>query len=460
MAAENSGSSTKAVSVLKWVLATATVVALFGYHLVLDYHYRLNSDEFACMSYASQGIPGFGYALRFYLEREGNFLCMIIQGLAMRALAVGVPPYLILFGLKLTLWASVLFAVRTVFQVLGRGMDAAVSVFAASVIMITLYLITSNRPEIWHWAMGSVVYLVPQALVLLAASFMLQKKWAWAMVPLALLMHSRATYAVLFYGAVTLIMALLYHRYKERGWRFATMNLILLVVLLIYVFAPGNTNRLSEESVSTGFMLNQFKRDLTNIFVSFNLAKTDRLALGLLALVPLLPILQIRPRGAQWLLPGLLYVAFVLAHSVVFVAATGYAAWTRVLSMHSLLFLVTATFYAYFLYSGLKNSPRRNLLLATTATALLIAYFFKDFPSDLQKGRTFSTAYDRQWDRIFSYQGTASDTLFLEPLPDSGPLCYFQFSEDPAYWINSDFREAYGIEFEIALKVDGDGKTD
>lgn len=452
--AETPESNTKTTGAITWTLAIATTAALFGYHLALDYYYRLNSDEFACMSYASQGIPGLGYALRFYLEREGNFLSMIIQGLAMRSLAVGIPPYLILLGLKLTLWSTVLFTVRTVFRLFGRRIEMAQAALASSVVMVTLYLISSNRPEIWHWAMGSVVYLVPQMLVLLSAAFLLRKKWAWAMVPLALLMHSRATYAVLFYGAVTLLMGYFAVQDKKQRWRYMTMNLFLLAVLCIYVFAPGNANRMSEEAVSTGFMLNQFKRDLTNVFVSFNLAKADRLALGMLAFIPLLPKLQMRLGRRQLLIPALLYVAFVLAHSVVFVVATGYAAWTRVLSMHSLLFLVTACFYSYVFYSMLKDSPRRNALMATAAGVLLGAYLFKDFPADLQKVQNYSAAYDRQWDRIFSYTGSSSDTLFLEPLPDSGPLCYFQFSEDPSYWINSDFRKAYGIEFEIALKVD------
>lgn len=441
-------------SLLVLLLAFASTVAFFGYHVSLDQHYRLNSDEFACMSYAKDGIPGIGYAWRFYMHREGNFLCMVVQGLCMLALAKGLPSWILLLFIKAILWLAVFWLYKSVFNVLKAPIRYRLNVLATTATVTTLYLISSNKPEIWHWAMGTVVYLPPIIFVLFAATLLLRNQLLLAFIPMAFIMQSRATYAVLFYGVITLFFAYRYYSTRKGGTKYLLIDLALLILLLVYVFAPGNDSRLQHDFFGTSFLLNQFKRDLITVFVSFNIVKMDRLAIGLLAIVPFLPKTNVKIARNLLALPGVLYVFFVIGHAALFVVATGFSAWTRVFSMHSFLFLAVSIFYGHYLVDRFRSSNALREAVGLLGIAMLFATLFWNFRTDLYTAREFSMAYDAEWEAIFTFEGTASDTLYLRPLPDSGVLCYFEFNENPSYWINSDFKKAYGLEFQVALKED------
>ncbi len=432
------------------VLSVLSTASFFVYHLLLDQHYRLNADEYACMSYAKNGILGIGYAWRFYLTREGNFLSFLLQGVGMHALAHGFPPILFFFTLKCGLWLAIYWFFHTLFSQLGLLFDVASKITVASVFITCLYLISSNQSEIWHWAIGSMAYVLPIIFVLLSATFILRDQVYAALLPLAFLMQSRATYAVLFFAAVLLYFAYDYTINRARAKRNLSLSLVLLCLLLIYVFAPGNSARLPQVHFSSSFLMGQFFRELKNVFVSFNFAKLDRVAMGLLVMIPLLPKTPYSMNKRWVIIPGLLYLLFVLAHAGLFVLATGYAAWTRVLSMHSFLFLALCIFYAHFLYYRTNFAPRINLILSLFAFLILTANLYRKLPENLKKAETFSAAYDRQWERIFAYKGGETDTLILNIMPDPGVPCYFPFGEEPSYWINADFCKAYHLDFKIA----------
>ena len=55
-------------------------------------------------------------------------------------------------------------------------------------------------------------------------------------------------------------------------------------------------------------------------------------------------------------------------------------------------------------------------------------------------------------EEIFNFEGTATDTLFIDALPDAGILHYWEFSEDASFCVNDDFRMRYDVEFQVALK--------
>ena len=433
------------------ILAVFSTAAFFAYHIMLDQHYRLNSDEFACLSYAKDGIPGIGYAWRFYMHREGNFLCMALQGLCMLALAKGLPPWIFLLFIKASLWLAILWFYKSVFNVLKAPILDHLNVLATTATIITLYLISSNRPEIWHWAMGTVAYVPPVIFVLLAATLLVRNQLLLAFIPMAFIMQSRATYAVLFYGAITLLFAYRYYTTRQGGSKYLLINIGLLILLLAYMFAPGNSNRLPEDQFGIFFLLNQFKRDLITVFISFNLAKLDRVAIGLLAIVPFLPKINVRIARNLLVLPALLYGLFVIGHAALFVVATGYSAWTRVYSMHTFLFLAALIFYGHYFFGGFRPYGAFRKAAGPVGISLLFIALFWNFRTDLGKAQEFSRAYDAEWKSIFAYKGSGSDTLYLKPLPDPEVLCYFEFDENPGHWINSDFKEAYGLEFHVAL---------
>jgi len=445
---------------LKQVLAGLSTLAFFIYHLTVDFYYRPNADDFAGMYYASNGLPGLGYAVRFYFEWEGPFLSMIVQGLWMRLLYLGVPGIIILGSIKVMLFVSSVYMTEGVIEWISGKKDWALAVIGGAAITTTMYLISSEQSEIWHWVMGSVVYLHPLLFLQVAIGLLLRGKFYHAILPLAYIMESRATYAVLFFGLITLITIWAWVKNLEWKKRALLMEAILLVSLLIYILAPGNSKRVSQGGFDMEHYLYEYFKEIRNLFLSFNLAKTDRLLMGLMMLVPLLPNLnsqrfQTIKKGIA--LPGLAYVSFVFAHGVVFVLATGYAAWFRVYSMHTFLFIICALFYAYLGYQFFVKERLHARIISTIPIigfVLMCFSLYKNFPDYITKGKAYSEAYDVRCDKIFSYQGLESDTLRIAKMPDSGVLYYWEFSENPKHWINKDFRTRYDIPFYVALEAE------
>lgn len=441
------------------ILALISSIGFILFHLLVDSHYRPNADDFAGMYYASKGLPGIGYATRFYLEWEGPYLSMIVQGLWMRALYDGVSGGLIITLIKLMLLLSSIFAYSGLQKLLNGKANYSNATIAASVTVMVLYLISSSKEDIWHWVMGTVVYVHPQIALMLTLGFLFRKKFVLALLPLAYIMQSRATYAVLFLGLVSLITAYSFITKKEWSTNAIFANIFLLGCFCVYLFAPGNANRMSSNDFDFAHYLYEYKKEIKNVIVSYNIAKLDRVVLGVLAIIPLLPVktTPFKKNKVWWFtLPMLAYVGFILVHGLVFVYATGYGAWPRVFSMHSLLFFILCCFYGFLMFT--EFVPRRvkqriiNVVPAL-AVGLVMFFTYKPFVSQLQQGKKFSEAYDARTERINSYEpNNASDTLFLKPLPDSGVLHFWDLSEDPSFWINDDFRMRYQIEYEIALR--------
>jgi len=443
---------------LKPILAVATTIAFVVFHAMTDWSYRPNADDFAGMYFASRGLPGIGYATRFYMEFEGPFLSMIVQGLWMRALYIGVHGGIIISVIKMLLLLSAVYMYDGLIQLLVGKKDRWLALLSGSITAITLYLITSAVDEIWHWVMGTVVYIHPIIFLQIALGLLFRKKFVWAILPLAYLMQSRATYAILLYGLISCVT--IYAWVAKTDWRkgITGANMILLACLLIYLFAPGNARRVSTEVFDLSHYLYEYRREIKNVLLSFNLAKMDRMMLGLLAFIPLLPIVDTtRLKASKWLLliPGIAYLMFVFAHGVLFVYATGYAAWNRVFSVHSFLFFSVVAFYCYMLLGWLRSRWKIEKALPVVsgvATALLVLKLYTPLTGQLKAGKAFSEAYDQRHTVIMSFNGTEADTLFVKPLPQPGVLHFRDLSEDAGYWVNDDFRMRYDIPFQIALE--------
>lgn len=443
---------------LKTILAIGSALGFVVFHLLVDSHYRPSADDFAGMYYASQGLPGLGYASRFYMEWEGPFMSMIVQGLWMRALFVGVPGGLIISCIKIMLLLSSTYMFSGVVQLISGKKDLAGSVLIASTFVTLLYIISSAQDEVWHWVMGTVVYTHPVIALQIGIGLLCRKKFLWAILPFAYIMQSRATYAVLFYGLSFLIVV--YAWVKNLSWKkqITVANIFLLLCFLIYLLAPGNANRMSPEGFDFAHYIHEYRREVQNILISFNLAKMDRILIALLVIVPVLPVTTMfrdKPLKLWYLLPLLAYLLFVFAHGVLFVYATGYAAWNRVFAMHTFLFVLVCGFYFYVAYTrmvsdSIKEKARHYIV--PLALAFLMFKLYQPLANQLQQGKAFSEAYDERSERIFNFEGTESDTLFIQRLPKPGVLHYWEFSEDASYWVNDDFRMRYDVEFQVALK--------
>lgn len=443
---------------LNTILAIGSTLSFVIFHALVDSNYRPNADDFSGMYYASKGLPGLGYAIRFYLEWEGPFMSMIVQGLWMRALYLGVPGGVIISIIKGLLLLSSTYMYGGIIQYLTGKKDLWLALFSGAATTMTLYLITSAPDEIWHWVMGSVVYLHPLIFLQIAVGLLFRKKFMWSILPLAYMMQSRATYAILLYGFFSCVT--IYGWIVKADWRkrITAANVLLLACLLIYLVAPGNEKRINTEVFDFPHYLYEYRKEIRNLFISFNLAKSDRLILGLLAFVPLLPASGwSRKLSDKWilLLPGSAYLIFVFSHALLFVYATGYGAWSRVFSLHSFLFMMTGMFYCYVIFDYWVRPCRKLHRLARifsgVATVLLVIKLYVPIKEELRCGRVFCEAYDYRHGIITSFEGSNNDTLYVGPLPESGVLYFSDFSEDASNWINRDFRRAYKIPFQIRL---------
>ncbi len=443
---------------LKTILAIGSALGFVVFHVLVDSHYRPNADDFAGMYYASQGLPGIGYASRFYMEWEGPFLSMIVQGLWMRALYIGVLGGLIISCIKVMLLLSSVYMFGGITQALSGKKNMTDSVLLGSTFVTVLYLISSAQDEIWHWVMGTVVYTHPIIALQIGMGLLCRKKFIWAILPFAYIMQSRATYAVLFYGLTTLLVVYAWSQNTSWKKQITMANVFLLLCFLIYLFAPGNANRMSPEGFDMAHYIHEYQREIKNILISFNLAKLDRVFIGLLVMIPVLPVaafVREKPLKAWYLLPGVAYLLFVLAHGVLFVYATGYAAWHRVFAMHTFLFFVVCLFYAYIAYNKWVSASIKEMtarFVMPLALAFLVFKLYNPLSQQLKLGKEFSEAYDIRSEKIFAFEGATADTLFIQKLPDSGVLHYWEFSVDASGWINDDFRMRYDIPFQVALK--------
>lgn len=431
-------------------------VAAFAYHILLDQFYCLSADDFAGIDHASKGIPGIGYAWRFYMEWEGPFLSQVIQGLIMRAVAIGLPPVAMLFLVKLCVFGSSVTLLGSINKRWRMGWTGIQVTQSALAFFVTLYLISPSKPEIWHWLIGTV-YLTPIIFLQLGIAAVIEGRFFLAIVPLAFVMQSRATYALLIFAALVFgVFISVLQRTNDRG-KWLWMTLTLFLFLVAYLIAPGNYVRMTEHGKSISFMFSQFKMGLLNLLVSYNVAKIDRVLFGLMAGLPALLLgAKIPIPKNRWLLlvPLVGYIGFVVAHEALFVYVTGYQEWTRVLSLHSFLFLVMAWLYIGWAGFTLPHYVRELLWPASVLGLIGIMWFlYGDFGSEFNEARKLKVQNQERLAEVMSHQ-EKRDTLYVQEIDYRGVLYFEDLSEDPEYWINQDFTKAYRLEFKVATKND------
>lgn len=424
------------------------------YHIGLDRFYCLNADDFVGVDYASEGVPGFSYAWMFYFVWEGPFLSHIIQGLLMASVAAGMPPFVGLLVVKIAIVFSSMILLQALSARFNFEWSRQETWLAALIFNLCLYLISPEQSQIWHWLIGTV-YLVPLIFLQLGAAALLSNRIWLAILPLAFVMQSRATYAVLIFGFIVLLAALNYWKKADNRKQWIVLSVFLLFFLAIYLVAPGNYVRMSEHGHAPKFLFQQFKSGLQNLFISYNIAKMDRVLLGLIAALPLIGASVSIPRpkkGWIWAIPAVFYGGFAIAHEALFVFVTGYSEWERVLSMHSFLFLITVSVYAFW-FLGLVNKQWQVRVWPFSIIGILGLSFhlFKGFGIELQAGQQLKSAYDNRMETILAHK-EMGDTLYIEPMNYEGILYFEDFSEDPDHWINRDFEKAYDLEFKVAIK--------
>lgn len=437
------------------ILSILLAVAFLGYFWLLERNYCLSADDFAGIYYSSKGIPGFTFAWHFYWIWEGPFLSHVIHGLLMRLVVIGVKPLFVLLSVKCALVVSVNVLLMVISKRFALNWNRYQTLFASIVFVLTLYLISPQQTEIWHWLTG-MLYLYPLIFLVLGMAAIVHGRLLFAVIPLSVVMQSRATYALLVFGLIALISGLNFLFGHENRKRWLLMTALLLVFLTAYLLAPGNYMRMTAHGNSVSFMMSQFKIGLHNLFISYNLAKMDRIFLASLAAFPVLASgvqLPMPKKGWRWVIPMVLYLGFAVAHEFIFVYVTGFREWSRVLSLHALLFLTVAFVYGLWFYSMIPGRIRTKLIpLAVLGALGLCIKLFSGFGQQLYSAVKLKKDYETRMVRVLSY--AELDTLNVEPMNYQGALYFEDLSENPEHWINQDFTKAYGLEFKVATKND------
>ncbi|MCF8275490.1 MAG: hypothetical protein K9J17_02055 [Flavobacteriales bacterium] len=445
---------------LKEGVFLAVFTLLFGttfllYHLGLDQYYCLSADDFAGIDNSIHGIPGLSHAWHFYWNWEGPFLSHFINGLILWTVSFGAAPMIVFMLVKLALLGSTALLIRSVFIRFQCSLSWSKSWLVAITFNIILYLISPNKSEIWHWLTGTL-YLVPLICLQLGAAAIMRDKLLLSVVPFAVVMQSKVTYAVLVFGFLVLLTALTWILNSDNRKRALFCLTALFLFLAAYIVAPGNYVRLTDHGKSNEELLWQFIIGLYNLFISFNLAKLDRVILGLLIGIPILGTKTklLRPsKFWYWLVPVFLYLGFSVMHEVLFVSITGCREWTRVLSLHSYLFLVMVFVYGVWLFGLIPEKWQLKIWPASVIGVVgMCLHLFNGHHVQLQMGEELKSNYDSRMATIMKHE-EIGDTLYVEPMNYEGVLYFQDFSEDPGNWINKDFTKAHEIDFEIALKA-------
>jgi len=338
-------------SLLVSLLGGSLLLAFVIFQYSIDCNYRLSADDFSGVDYAKDGIPGLGYAWKSYWGWEGTFLNKVLQGLSMWFIGLGVPIGIVLGSIKLAIAGSNYVLLGALNKKFNLDWSKSDRLLAASVFIITLYLISPDQSELWHWAIGtSSSYMFSLSFLQLAAALILSDRVLWALIPLSFVAQSRATYAPLVFGLLFIISVWTCKRGDKKCKQWALLSVGFLIFMALYFIAPGNYVRLGSPSYEFDQWLYEYWKGVRNLFVTYNLSKVDTILLSLLVIIP--AVLD-REAGLQpikkWVyaIPLILYGIFGIGHELLFVTLTGYCEWTRVLSLHVFLFYSMVLIYGF-----------------------------------------------------------------------------------------------------------------
>jgi hypothetical protein len=287
----------------------------------------------------------------------------------------------------------------------------------------------------------------------LAAALIISEKVLWSLIPLSFVAQSRATYAPLVFGLLFIISVWTYKKGDKNHKQWLLLSAGFLVFMILYFIAPGNYVRLGSPSYEFDQWHYEYWKGLKNLFISYNLAKVDTIALSLLVIVPAVldSGAKLRP-DKKWVyaVPVLLYGIFGVGHELLFVTLTGYCEWTRVLSLHVFLFYCMVLIYGFWLLSGVAIKVGKfNILTGTVASFALVMSLYDGYPNKVEKAEIFADEYDHRLEEILAFSGGEGDTLVVKPIAYSGILYFADLPTEADHWHNHDFKQAYNLKFEV-----------
>lgn len=462
-----------------FIAITLLGISFIGFYLLMAWHNRPAGDDimyihklyefgwFNSWQNFSFNVRWSGYLLfdtifiwggDFATLRYNIFIFHIISlALAIysfRALAVAVMGYLQLPKLsKLKSWAM------------------------GALITILCFFATSQHIEVWFWIIAMTVYLWGTLLAVLGTALLIESK-SGIKTYLGLVLCFGFVGGTMEHFVLLLLFAFglfVLWQIRKNGWVYLSSPLArkllvaavaMAVVFFLSIVGDGVTQRLEfEESFSTVVRSNHssihsFTHEISRLWHYFAQPKT---LVFLLLLIPFVFWGKIWHTKSNVLaklsrtkpLRFAIFTVVILAITCVFCFVPmyiifGYLGPARAWLPIDLTILFLGITWA--VYMGARLNVSTKLAAYTVTTSVIIGlsaisyYAIKQYPVVAH----YSQAYDEQIESLSVIQSCYGQTVFVNPLPDSGTLIRLKISPDSSHILNRGYAYLVGIDCDVA----------
>jgi hypothetical protein len=434
---------------LSIVFRIAFISLTVFYFLFIAYYSRLSADDYSSLGLVKEyGV--FGSVWHLYMHWEAPPLGILFFetityffGFSHNLLLYTLFSLVFYYFVMSYFWVSV-------YKSLQLKIDYVNIFFLSAVILSAFYFATPDIGMIWHWRIGNVGYVLMPLFLIMGLALLIRKKEYLSLFPFMMFMHSRITWVIIF--LCIYFVAIFFIKVTETRKKHIILFVVLSIVALIYVVGPGNYVR------HHGYMAHQhaplllvFTHFLTRLYII-------KMSYAMLFLFLLLPYCKDLFKKVTTLnIPFVLPIVVLLFGTgmqmiVLYFVINDFYLTDRVWSLFTLTAIFVTLYYCSFLFVKFEKHISKIVLFVFFIAAGASNYLYiKTIINEKKRIKVFAEQYDKRLQYILAQKSKHISCLSVEPLPDPGILYYEEFSKDPKSWINTDFKRAFALDFDIKL---------
>lgn len=318
-------------------------------------------------------------------------------------------------------------------------------------VLATLFFTSPSLDEVWFWLVGSASYLWPLTFLFLSIYFILNRQKNGYNLILACLFcflfaGTRLNYPIIIGFFYFLFLLHDFRENKKINVTLLLPYLFLVIGVVIYILAPGNTVRrgyaLANISFNLSTVIIQILKGSLRIILYNNLFQLPYISI-ILSPVLLFAITFYEKIPAKIkaisikktvLHLMLLYFGAMLIHTLIMYFALGDAGGSsRTRLLLHLIFCVFIAYIYFLLGLKYKNKLQNKFNLIFSLLLLGCGLFIYKTLHELPINKKYVTAYDSRTETIINainnYKNNAFETLYLTTLPPSESKVYI----DPTF---------------------------
>lgn len=429
------------------------------FYLFVNYYSRYGYDDFSSLMTAENGniFKTINYS---YMFHEGGYLGLLIAYFSYAIFSV----YTYFIFLIVALYFSLIYLIKSISKIYNLSISNVDALFFTSLLISSLYIITTGRSEIWHSQM-CMVYQETAVFLLLSIAFLIRKKMILACITLIVLMNCRIFWSLFSFGFYLIFLLIQFRKTKRFDRGYLIILLFMTISLLAYILAPGNYARseafLKLTTIADGDkdFLFSIQRLGTGIFNLQNL-------LALMLLSPI--VLLVNKDFANKIIlpkrflsvPFLLFVSITISTSILLFHSTGMFYFeNRVWYFNNILFSFMCLYYLFvlfhFLFQKKQISPTIIMIYVLIIAGYNARYYFKTAVANYPIIKEYAKEYDNRIEIIKNCTLGANEKLVIDPLPPSGILMSWGLGKgDETYtrMRNESFCKYYNKEFTLIVR--------